>query len=210
MPEATLTLDGVETQPTSLRFTGAVWGFDLSTSRIALAVLDGRPDAPPELGWFSLDVQQLDKGPHRLRQLQDDLDPWLERIRSAAMPRLVAVEQPFGQGKARPQPQSYYVVAILLAKLARMLEHNAPVGVIEPTSWKKDALGEGNGFAKKGHVLRWAREHGYPGDCSKCHGLSFKDCDPSSAGDRKAHDEADAVGIATAAAVRLCGARSLR
>lgn len=195
----------------SLRLDCNVWGLDVSTRRIALGVVQGRgPDAPPEVGWFSHEIEQLGGGAPRLARLLAELPSFLRRIGDVAEPAAVLVEQPFGQGKKRPHPQSYYVVGVVLAVLAS--EFGAPAGeavvrVVEPTSWKADALGAGSGFATKPKVLRWARETiDYPGECPKCGGEGDKKCDASA----RAHDEADALGVATSAAIRWARDRRLR
>jgi hypothetical protein len=79
--------------------------------------------------------------------------------------------------------------------------------VIEPTSWKCDALGAGAGFAKKSRILAWAQQtFGYTGDCPKCHALGDKNCDAPT----RAHDEADSLGVVTCATIRWCRDRALR
>lgn len=201
-----LTLPGVQTPPASLRLGVNVWGLDVSTRRISVGVLQGTArDEPPEIGWFSLDVEQHGGGAARLAWLHDALPGFLGKLISAAPPRGVLVEQPYGQGKARPHPQSYYVVGVVLCALALDLRDVATVEVVDPSSWKRDALGQGHGFARKPEILAWARAAGYPGDCPRCGGQG-RDCDVPG----RAHDEADALGVATCAGVRWAAGRSLR
>lgn len=214
---STLPLLGVETPPTSLRLPVGVniWGIDPSTKRIALVILQGKGhEEPPELGWFALAVAEMDKGPYRLRELRKALVPWMARYAVVAPPTAVTVEQPFaggdskpGRRSVRPHPQSYYVVGVTLEAVADTFGNTeCDVGVIDPMSWKADALGRGLGAAKKSQVLGWAQQHGYPGDCPECHGLGkTSDCKPI-----EAHDVADAAGIATCTAVRFLAGRPLR
>lgn len=213
----TIPLLGVETPPTSLRLPVGtnIWGIDPSTHRIALMILQGRGmDTGPELGWFCLNVAPMDKGAYRLRELRRGLIPWMRRYAAVAPPAAVTIEQPFAGGDGtkgkralRPHPQSYYVVGVTLEACADAFGAiECDVGLIDPMSWKRDALGEGLGAAKKSQVLGWAQQHGYPGDCPECHGQGrTSECKPC-----EAHDIADAGGIATCTAVRYLAGRALR
>lgn len=202
-----LTLPGVELPPLSLRLTDHVWGLDISTRRIALGVIQGHgAELAPEVGWFSHEVEQLGGGTGRLAGLLQALPEFFARVATVAPPAAILAEQPYGQGKARPHPQSYYVVGVVLAVLADAFP-TATIDVVEPTSWKAVALGEGSGFATKPVVLAWAKQTvDYTGDCPKCHGHGVKKCDHAC----RAHDEADSLGVATSAAIRWCDARRLR
>lgn len=206
MGVSALTIPGVEVPPLSCRLHDNVWGFDVSTRRISVGVIQGRGmQAPPEVGWFSRDVAQHNGGAVRLAGLLEDLPLFLQPIARAAPPSAVLVEQPYGQGKARPHPQSYYIVGVVLAVLATQFP--GPVAVVEPTSWKAEALGAGAGFAKKPQILAWARSVvGYSGDCPKCHGDGSDACDNPC----RAHDEADGIGVATAGAIRWSRDHRLR
>lgn len=202
-----LTLPGVEVPPYSCRLDDHVWGFDVSTRRIAIGVAQGRgPDEQPELGWFSLAIEQLGGGARRLAGVHATLPPFMARLATAAPPAAVLVEQPYGAGKSRPHPQSYYVVGVVLLLCAVQFP-TAHVEVIDPMSWKADALGAGAGAAKKPRILAWARDVlDYTGDCRKCHGEGNGKCDEPCA----AHDEADALGVTTAAVIRWSRDRRLR
>lgn len=200
------TLPGIETPPQSLRLPGAVWGFDCSTTVIALAIVNPQDDDTPEVGTFIHGVRDRDKGARRLAALHDDLRPFLERFLPLAPPIAVLVEQPFGQGKARPHPQSYYIVSVVLTALAQALPDECAIGVIDPSSWKRDSMGDGHGFATKREILGWALAHGLAHDCHECHGEGEGDCPKAG----PAHDEADALGVATAAAVRWAASGRLR
>lgn len=206
MAEATLTLPGVELPPLSLRFAETVYGLDISTKRIAMGVVQGHgPDRPPEVGWFSLEVEQLGGGARRGAGLLAALPPFLRRIADVAPPVAVLVEQPYGQGKARPHPEAYYTVGITLAVLATEFP-TAQIAKLTPGEWKAEAMGAGAGHARKPEILGWARDTlGYPGDCPKCGGHGTSKCDAAN----RAHDEADALGVATSAAVRWVNAGAL-
>jgi hypothetical protein len=204
-----LTIPGVQLPPLSLRLNVGVnlWGVDASTRRIALSVVQGRgADEPPDTGWFSLEIEQLGGGAARAAGLLAALPPFVQRLATAAPPVGVLVEQPYGQGKARPHPQSYYIVGVVLASIAAQFP-TARVDVVEPSSWKCEALGAGQGFAKKPAILRWARSTiDYPADCPKCHGEGAGNCDHPC----RAHDEADSLGDATCAAMRWSTTGRLR
>jgi hypothetical protein len=203
-----LTLPGVEVPPYSCRLDDNVWGLDISTRRVSVGVAQGRgPGVAPEVGWFSHEVEQHQGDPaRRLVRLAETLPPFLAHIASAAPPAAVLAEQPYGQGKSRPHPQSYYVVSVVLVALGQAFP-DARIDVIDPTSWKCDALGAGKGAAKKPAILGWAQATlGYPGDCRKCHGEGKGRCDEAC----RAHDEADCLGVTTCAAIRWSRDRRLR
>lgn len=199
-----LLIPGIEVPPLSCRLTGNVWGFDCSTRRIALGVVQGQGlERSPETGWFSLEVRKAGGVASRLAPVDlawmfDALPPFLQRIAAKAPPAAVVVEQPFGMGKARPHPSSYYALAMLLAALAREVP-DAPIEMVTPGEWKADALGAGQGSAHKPTILRWARTTlGYTGQCPKCEATGTGKCGEAA----RAHDEADALGVATSAAIR--------
>lgn len=194
-----LPLPGVEVPPLSCRLDVNLWGFDISTRRIALGVVQSHDrKVVPEVGWFSYDVEQHSGGARRLAGIMDTFPTFVRRVAGVAAPTGLLLEQPYGQGKARPHPQSYYVVGVALAILAVEFPA-AHLAVVEPTSWKCEALGEGKGFATKPMVLGWAQATlGYTGDCDKCHGLGKGKCDHAC----RAHDEADSLGVVTSAAIR--------
>lgn len=202
-----LTIPGLEVPPYSCRLDDNVWGLDISTRRIALAIVQGRgAELRPEVGWFSLEVEQHGGGARRLAWLLEALPPWVRRYADVAPPAAVLAEQPYGQGKSRPHPQSYYVVGIVLAVLATEFP-NAPVENVTPGEWKAEALGLGKGAARKPTILRWANDAvAYTGECPKCNAAGDAKCDNAC----RAHDEADALGVATSAAIRWAHDRSLR
>lgn len=204
---STLALPGIDIPPYSCRLDVNVWGFDISTRRIALGIVQGRgPLERPEVGWFSLEVVQHGGGARRLAGLLEALPPFVRRYAEVAPPASVLVEQPYGQGKSRPHPQSYYVVGVVLAVLATEFP-DAPVANITPGEWKAEALGLGHGSARKPQILRWARDVAeYTGQCPKCNAVGSGNCDNAC----RAHDEADALGAATSAAIRWENTHRLR
>lgn len=204
---STLALPGIDVPPYSCRLDENVWGFDISTRRISLGIVEGQGlNARPDVGWFSLEVAQHGGGAHRLAGLLADFEPFVHRWAAAAPPAAVLVEQPYGQGKSRPHPQSYYVVGVVLAVLATAFP-DAPVENVTPGEWKAEALGLGQGAARKPAILRWARTViEYTGQCPKCNAEGSKPCDNAC----RAHDEADALGVATSAAIRWANDHRLR
>ena len=153
-----------------------VWGIDVSTKLIAVAIAVDGP--PVTVGWCaSLSLDQSRTPQLRLaRAVQDataffggacgfpqDLEP----------PRLIVVEQPFGHNV---HPQSYYMVSAVLISLVAALGATVDVRMLGPSKWKLLAWDHG-GLGKDDLMVR-AREK-WPVDNQ---------------------DEADAVGIALAAA----------
>ena len=155
-----------------------VWGFDVSTRRISMGVLS----ADGSVAARTLSIEQ--DVPHkRLGHALREVIPWL-RIPDA--PALVGVEQPFGASMSRVDPQSFYMVGVLLAALGVIVPAGVEVLMLPPQSWKSRSVGHGR--ASKLEVLEWARsEHGYTGSLE---------------------DEADAIGVTIAAPVKLLEMRS--
>lgn len=154
-----------------------VWGVDPSTLRVAVAAVRPWKEGQAPVTWATLSLQQLDRGARRLRMAHDELASWFAHWVECYPPGFVLVEQPFGRNV---HPQSYFMVGVVLAALASVV--NCPVDVCSPPEWKKLGLGAGRGGAEKFEILDWARDAGYTGSLQ---------------------DEADAVGIATAAGVRV-------
>lgn len=180
------TLPGLDTPPWSLTPDRAVMGIDPSTKRMSAAVLipaSERRDVAFTVSTLSLPQPGTDA--LRLAQGQRELVPWLGALIREYDPELVLVEQPFAAAKHVP-PVSYYAIGVLLAVLGT---YGASVEMVTPAQWKRAALGAGRGGVRKPKrgegeyaVLTWAHKAGYDGD---------------------SWDEADAIGIATAAGVRL-------
>lgn len=179
---AQLGLDGVLVPPRSL--TGLrepVWGIDPSSLRMSLAmIVPGGPSV--EVSTRSLPKSSM--GLSRwFAESYDVLVPWLSSWATAYPPALVLLEEPFSHGKTHVHPTSNRMLGVLLAALGRAL--GSPVELVEligPQSWKAQALGAGHGHATKPEIMEWARAAaGYQGSLQ---------------------DEADAIGIATAAALR--------
>jgi hypothetical protein len=207
--EAQLPLGAGLQPPRSLTaLDGPVWGVDPSTLRMsfgavipeyALAVPPHEParvmtTAPPEIRWATVSL------PRKVEPISAWLGlsfEWIrieifERAREWGEPALVLVEEPFGGGgkpgqkKARTvHPTSNRMLGVLLAALGSAFGHRVRVELVHPNSWKLAAMGKGRGSAKPPEYLEWAREvAGYSGELE---------------------DEAAAIGIATAAGVRLAG-----
>ena len=169
---------------------GAVWGLDVSTRRVALAV---QAEAG---GGVSVGLLELAKGePHvRLKLAFEALVPWLT---AHPRPSLVGVEQPFASSMSKVHPQSFYMVGIVLAAVGLVAPAECVVEMLPPGTWKARSVGHGR--ASKPAILSWARRvHGLPRGCSSCgDGLEPAEgekCPRQSA----AHDEADAIGVCVA------------
>lgn len=155
-----------------------VWGFDVSTRRISMGVLSPAGSVAVRTLSIEQDVPHRRLG-HALREVI----PWL-RVPDA--PALVGVEQPFGASMSRVDPQSFYMVGIVLAAIGVVAPAATEVLMLPPQSWKARSVGHGR--AKKYEIMEWAqREHGYTGSLE---------------------DEADAIGVTIAAPVKLMELRS--
>jgi Holliday junction resolvasome RuvABC endonuclease subunit len=185
-------LPGISVPPWSLALDRAVMGIDPSTRRMSAAVLvpaAERCNARGEVA-FVVDTRSLPQPECAARRLAEErrtLYPWLRGLLTTWQPEVAVVEQPFAQAKHVP-PVSYYALGVLLELLGAF--GGVRVEMIQPSSWKRLALGAGKGGVKKPkrgsseeyEVLRWARDAGYEGSL---------------------WDEADAIGIATAGGVLL-------
>jgi hypothetical protein len=196
-------LPGIEVPPLSLRLRDPVWGIDPSTKRAAITTLDPTgADGPPRMRVASAEFPELDMGARRMTAATIAVrDLALVLLEGAAPPALVYVEQPFGGGGKgskliRPNPQQYFNVAAIQIGLGLALPRSTRIDLVGPPTWKSTAMGAGQGFAKKGAILRWARSVGYDRTCPVCH-AQVDLCDAKNV----QHDEADSVGIATAAGV---------
>lgn len=211
VPAPQTTLGAGLTPPRSLNLSGAVWGYDPSTRRIALGTLS----YPGPL--IGADTLSLSQGlPHaRLWNAVAGLVPWLQGLLDAGLPHphLLVVEQPFSSGRHVPH-ESLHMIGVLQAALWRVFGMSAELMFMSPSVWKSKALGAGHGFAKKPEILAWAREAcGFTGTCERCRDGLEPDGTGKRAGDctrpSAAHDEADALGVATAGAVLLDGRRRI-
>lgn len=100
-------------------------------------------------------------------------------------PALVWVEEPFGGGKRTTHPTLHRMFGVMLAALAGALGPGPTIELVKPGTWKMLALGAGRGSAKPEEYVAWARDVvGYRGTLE---------------------DEAAAIGVATAAGVRMAG-----
>lgn len=191
--------------PASLRLRRPVWGIDPSVRGIALGALYPEGEvgvvleepAPVRLGWWTIKLPLGPDAPVHVRwwEAMRVVGPEVSRLAGLwGVPELVLLEQPFSQGHST-EPASYFAVATVLVALGRHLGPASRVELINPGAWKKPATGHGYapGLPKsmpkaekrrqeKSRLLTWAYGAGYSGSSS---------------------DEADAVGIATAAGVLL-------
>lgn len=159
----------------------ACWGLDPSSLRVSLAVVSPG-------GLVDVETRSLPKSSMGLSRWYAEsyatLVPWLTARAAERTPGLVLLEEPFSHGKSHVHPTSNRMLGVLLAALGRALapQRVELVELIGPQSWKARALGKGHGHAKKDEILSWARAAaGYGGELQ---------------------DEADAIGIATAAALQ--------
>ena len=142
----------------------------MSTKAVAVAVVSKGVVVDAR----TLALEQARTPQLRLARAVQDLAPWFERmVGPPGDPRLVVVEQPFGKNV---HPQSYYMVAAVLVALVAAVGATVDVRMLPPSKWKLLAWDHG-GLGKDDLMVR-AREK-WPVDNQ---------------------DEADAVGIALAAA----------
>lgn len=193
--------------PASLRLGRSnVWGVDPSTLRVSVAGLlgSGGVDGVPGVVWATRSLPRAETPHLRWGGAYGALDPFVDTlVQLWGRPDLVLVEQPFSGGH-HTEPASYYALAVVLAALGQ-LGMATDVELIDPMSWKLLATGSGYApglpaapkgasaaerrkvsgarrVAEKARLMEWARVAGYTGELQ---------------------DEADAVGIATAAGVKL-------
>lgn len=178
------TLPGLELPPASLRLSQGVWGFDPSTVRMSVAVV--------QRGLEHVDTLSLPRARDNHRRYsvaRRALEPFVAELASRFPPSHVFVEQPFAKSK-HVHPSSYFVIGALLCALGDVLPAQCEIRLIDPMSWKSRALGKGRGFARPDEYMAWAREvAGYRGVIE---------------------DEAAAVGVATGGAILLGQEQSAR
>ena len=183
---AQLALDGALVPPRSLSgLRDAVWGIDPSSLRVSVAaVIPGEYSSGPAVEVATKSLPKSNMGISRwYAESYAVLLPWLAELAERWPPVLVLLEEPFSHGKTKVHPTSNRMLGVLLAALGCALGSQVElVELIGPQSWKARGLGAGHGHAQKPEILEWARRAaGYEGDLQ---------------------DEADAIGIATAAAVQ--------
>ena len=175
-----LGLDPALGPPGSLRLGETIWGIDPSTLRMSVGIV--LPESPARA---VVQTCSLAPGALHVRQFKarEVLPVFVDRlVMRHGEPAAVAIEKPFAHGHRVPV-ESYYAIAAMLDALGEVMPSTA-LWWLEPQTWKSAALGKGNGRAKKPQIMAWAREVcGYEGELE---------------------DEADALGIATAAAIRFC------
>jgi hypothetical protein len=202
--EAQLGLEGGLTPPRSLTgLDGPVWGVDPSSLRMAfgallpeyaLAVPPFEParvmrTAEPTVVWSTVSLPRKLEGAWWFTLSYRAIVDRVDELRCAwGVPALVLVEEPFASGQARVHPTSNRMLGVLLAALGHVLGQAVRVELVHSNTWKLLAMGKGNGHAKPPAYLEWAREQAdYTGELE---------------------DEAAAIGIATAAGVKLMARRN--
>lgn len=205
--------------PFSLRLSRPAWGVDPSTKRMAFAGLlpmAGLPVGPamyrerlasdrgPTLRWATASLPEHGSLSVKLAAWAGRIGQHVETLRDDwGYPALVAIEQPFSS-EHQTEPTSYYALAALLVALGLRVPE-AEIVLLPPQSWKLQATGSGYApgipaapkgsskaekravsairrKAEKARLMAWAQSVGYTGTLQ---------------------DEADTVGIATAAGVLL-------
>lgn len=177
------TLEGLPVPPHSLRLRAAVWGIDPSSVRVAVATV--APFLPPgtvQLGWETLSLPRREALHARFGEAYTALEPWFARLAGEVPPSAVYIEEPFIPREKRKAGRIAHVFmwGVTLAALGAVLP-DVRVEPLSPSEWKAAALGAGRGHADKPEILRWAQSVGYSGVLE---------------------DEADALGVATAGAMR--------
>jgi Holliday junction resolvasome RuvABC endonuclease subunit len=156
--------------------TQPVWGIDPSTKRISVGLV--LPDHRMRVHTLSMPTGHFAR---RLAQGHQELVRWLPQLAlHYGEPALVLVEEPMGKTMSQVHPSSQRAVGVLLAALAWSLPRS-DINLCVPGTWKARSVGHGR--ASKDDVMGWAiAACGYSGSLQ---------------------DEADALGIAWAAALRL-------
>lgn len=192
--------DGAETRLpmnplAELGLEDPAWGIDPSTVRSALSIIlpSGSFDTTV------VAIPQPGDEASRLHEAREELTAYYRLMwQTFGAPGVVSVEQPFAFGR-NVHPQSYYITGINLCAL-RDSGIVCPIFTRGPGQWKKVALGEGFGQAKKPYILRWARGLGLAEECPKC-GTGSEDKKKECKYDKTpVHDKADSLGIAVDAA----------
>lgn len=181
--------------PYGLQLPGGVWGLDPSTHRLSVGAVIPNPDwaanLPHQVRWGTCSYSTSGSMDKRLARALGDLLRFFTDCRNKwERPAAIYLEEPFGGsdtpskkgGKIiKPHPHSFYFVAVVLCALGHVFS-DVEVNMIAPTTWKAAGLGKGNGFADKETIMAWARDVcGYDG---------------------RIEDEADALGIMAAGAVK--------
>jgi Holliday junction resolvasome RuvABC endonuclease subunit len=152
-----------------------VMGIDPSTKRISAAIV--LPGQKIRVHTLSLPTGHF---AHRLAGALRELQGWLPKFSlTYGHPSLIAIEEPFGHGQGQVHPSSNRTLGVLLAALSDAFPHSE-IDLLQPNVWKARSVGSGR--ASKIDVMAWAiAACGYAGSLQ---------------------DEADALGIAWAAALR--------
>jgi hypothetical protein len=185
---------------------GPVWGFDPSVERISLGIV-----SPAGVEAHTLSLQQGgDYAGVRLARAESALCQWFatlarldwptaDGLAPRQIPVAVAIEEPYGGAQTQTPVQSLMMCGAIQMAVWRTFGSRTRVLLQEkkkggwshigvgPTSWKAKAMGAGNGFAKKPAITAWAMAvTDWPGP-----------------GPERPQDEADAIGVATWAAMQV-------
>lgn len=172
-----------------------VWGIDADTKRVSVAGLRAAifaGDLSSRLDWRTRSLPQ--SGPAHIRQSRS-LEGLLVLVHGLkqdwGVPTRVLIEDPFA-ASAQALTAQQRAMGVLLAALGLELGLGVDVRFAPPQTWKLAATGVGRGNfegskeerrrQEKARLMGWARTVGYTGDLQ---------------------DEADACGVAVAAAVML-------
>jgi Holliday junction resolvasome RuvABC endonuclease subunit len=160
--------------------TAPVWGIDPSTKRVSVGLV--LPGHQIRVHTLSMPTGHFAR---RLAHGHAALCDWLPRlINHYGAPASILIEEPFGGvGQNQVHPSSNRSLGVLLAALSWALPHT-DLDLIGPGTWKARSVGHGR--ASKDDVMSWAiAACGYAGSLQ---------------------DEADALGIAWAAALSASAA----
>ncbi len=164
------------------RLPGPVWGIDSQTTRTSLCVLHP--------GGLYADTESFSTSGcvgRRMAGVAGRLRVLWARARSVhGFPVAVAVEGLSPHRTIGNKDRQIQVLGLVHATL--WIEVEKPADEVQANSWKARALGKGHGHAKPPEYVRWAESV-----------TSWR------RGPEHPEDEAAAIGVATAAAIRVLG-----
>ncbi len=135
-----------------------VWAFDAGVNRVAFGAGDSERELPVHLADCEIKHEKGADRATKMWNLARTLPAWIAPLVEPFPPLAVWVEVPTG----RPNPSLYGAYGVLLASIRGALTslYEFPVAImpIEPSLWKKHAIGKGN--APREAVHAWARAEG--------------------------------------------------
>ena len=138
------------------RFSGCVWGVDVSTRRVAFAAV--REGAAPDFTVAQFPACWQPAGawdPGRVDMMAQLVVAVSAKFaKRTGTPDVVVVETPTGR---HPKPRLWFAAG---ATLVGLMEFAPFVSTIPVATWKKHSVGRGN--ATKPEILAWAQAHGLP------------------------------------------------